>query len=165
LRRYRSRCVAWVFQDLNLIAHLNVVENAALPLLCRGWKRRAALAVAKRYVEQLGLADWACHYPHQLSRGQKQRVAIARAFASDAQVILADEPTGSLDPATADSVLEAFRDLSEETGKPVVLVTHDQERARQYADRILLCKAGQLIEVWRRGKARKTMLASPAENG
>ncbi len=152
LRRYRSRCVSWVFQELNLIGHLNVVENAALPLLCQGWKRPQALEAARGFIAGLGLAGREQHYPHQLSRGQKQRVAIARAFASDARVILADEPTGSLDPHTAESVLAAFRSLSEKTGKPVVLVTHDRRLALRYADRILRCKDGRLRQLWRRGK-------------
>ena len=75
----------------------------------------------------------------QLSRGQQQRVAIARAFASDASVVLADEPTGSLDPNTAETVMQAFRQMSYDGNKPVIVVTHDLDLARRYCDRILLC--------------------------
>jgi putative ABC transport system ATP-binding protein len=146
LRRYRAAGVAVVFQDLNLIGHLTALGNAALPLLCRGVSRRRALAVARGNLRLLGLEALAGRHPHQLSRGQKQRVAIARAFSSGAAVIVADEPTGSLDPDTAEVVMDAFRALAERQNRPVVLVTHDHDLARRYGDRILECRGGALAD-------------------
>jgi putative ABC transport system ATP-binding protein len=147
MRQFRAEGVAWVFQELNLITHQSVAENVALPLLCRGVKRREALETAKRMLNCLDIGHFASRSREQLSRGQQQRVAIARAFASDAAVVLADEPTGSLDPETAETVMQAFRWMSHVEGKPVVLVTHNHELARKYCDRVLLCAADGLREM------------------
>jgi ABC-type lipoprotein export system ATPase subunit len=145
MQLFRSECVAWVFQELNLIGHQTAVENVALPLLCRGTQRKEALDVADELLERLGVAHRRGHYPEQLSRGERQRVAIARAFASNAGVILADEPTGSLDPKTADGVMQAFRDMAHREGKPVVLVTHNLELAG-HCDRRLVCTREGVVE-------------------
>src|SRR5262249_17770049 len=111
------------------------------------------------YLNELEVGHLADRRPHELSRGQRQRVAIARAFASEAAVILADEPTGSLDARTAREVMQAFQSLSQSQNKPVVVVTHNRELAARYCDRILLCAQGGLREVWRRGRRRRTTLA------
>jgi len=136
LARYRARNVALVFQSLNLVAHLSASENAALPLLCRGVSWDEAAARARPVLERMGLSD-ADRLPAELSRGQQQRVAIARALLSDADVILADEPTGSLDPARAESVLSRFQALVADTGRTVVMVTHDVALAERYCDRVV----------------------------
>ena len=149
MRRFRALSVAWVFQDLNLIGHQTAAENVALPLLCRGVPRKEALAAAERNLDRVGLAGLGQRLPHQLSGGQKQRVAIARAFTADADVILADEPTGSLDPESAELVMSVFQAVSREAGKPVVLVTHNHDLAHKYCDRVLECTAAGLREVTR----------------
>jgi putative ABC transport system ATP-binding protein len=148
MRWYRSRAVAWVFQELNLISHQTALENAALPLLCQGCRRGPALDEARYFLDLLGIGDLAGRLPHQLSRGQKQRVAIARALAGGAEVILADEPTGSLDPRTADDVLDALLTVSRRLRRPVVLVTHDHRLARR-CDRVLRCRDGRVVELGR----------------
>lgn len=149
LRRHRAEHVAFVFQELNLVTHLAAEENAAMPLLARGVRRKDALARARHNLEKLGLGTLVHRRPGQLSGGQKQRVAIARAFTSDAPLILADEPTGSLDPKTASEVMDGFFELSREQGKTVVLVTHNTSLARRYCDRILRCTSEGLVELER----------------
>lgn len=147
LRAYRGRHVSFVFQDLNLVTHLSAEENAALPLLCRGIGRGEALARARQNLALVGLAELAGRLPAQLSGGEKQRVAIARAFTADADVTLADEPTGSLDAATGAAVMRAFRDLALLHNRPVVLVTHDEALATRYCDRLVRCTPCGFAEV------------------
>ena len=151
IRAHRSQHVSFVFQDLNLVSHLDARENAALPLICRGATRAEALARARGHLEALGLAGELRRRPAQLSGGQQQRVAIARAFTSEANLILADEPTGSLDPTTADEVMSAFARLSRAEGRTVVLVSHNTSLAKRYCTRIVRCTTNGLQEVWRRG--------------
>ncbi len=112
LRQYRAHHVAWIFQDLNLITHLTAEQNIALPLLRQGIARRTALSLARQALQSLGMSPrLACRRWAQLSGGERQRVAIARAVVGDAQVILADEPTGSLDPEHAEEVMKILRDV------------------------------------------------------
>ena len=153
IRRYRSEQVAFVFQDLNLVTHLSAEDNAALPLVCRGVALAQARARARVHLERLGVGALAARKPAHLSGGQKQRVAIARAFTSDAPLILADEPTGSLDPHTAVDVMDAFVELARREGRTVVLVTHATALARRYCDRIVTCTADGLIAVARESGA------------
>ncbi len=146
LRAYRGRRVSFVFQDLNLVTHLTAEENAALPLLCRGVGRGEALAQARQNLERVGLGELAGRLPAQLSGGEKQRVAIARAFTADADVTLADEPTGSLDAATGAAVMRAFRDLARLHNRPVILVTHDEALAQRFCDRLVRCTPHGFVE-------------------
>jgi ABC-type lipoprotein export system ATPase subunit len=146
VRRYRAEEVCFVFQDLNLVTHLTAVENAALPLLCRGSAREDALAEAAKRLAELGLEGLEQRRAHQLSGGQRQRVAIARAFTSRAPLLLADEPTGSLDPETAGAVIEAFARRAREEGRTVVLVTHNPDLARTWCDRIVEVTPTGLME-------------------
>ena len=157
MRFFRATKVAFVLQDRNLITHQTVEENAALPLLCRGVSRREALAAARKNLELVGIGDLAGRHPHQLSGGQKQRVAIARALTSGAEVILADEPTGSLDPKTSEGVMRAFRNLSQRMGTPVVLVTHNHGLAHKYCDRVIELTSSGLVDITRRVPRREPM--------
>lgn len=147
LQRHRASEVAFVFQDLNLVTHLSAAENAALPLVARGVARRQALASARENLERLGIGELENRRPSQMSGGQQQRVAIARAFTSPAGLILADEPTGSLDPETAVEVMDAFATLAQAQGRTVVLVTHNTDLARRYCTRVLRCTSDGLRPV------------------
>ncbi len=138
LRRHRAGHVACIFQSLNLVPHLSALDNVALPLLIRGVSRPEAQDRAHPLLQCVGLKDnEMARLPAALSGGQQQRVAVARAFASRAAVILADEPTGSLDPDNGDRMMKLFRTLVDRTHRPVVLVTHNEELARRYADRLI----------------------------
>lgn len=128
---YRNKLIGFVFQSFNLINYKNAVENVALPLFYQGVSRKKRNALAMEQLERMGLADRAHHLPGELSGGQKQRVAIARAMITDPALILADEPTGALDSQTSKDVMEIFRQLNEEEGKTIVIVTHDPGVAAQ----------------------------------
>ncbi len=129
LARYRQRMVGFVFQSFNLIASMTALDNVAFPMRFAGapgaHRRERAFAL----LTQVGLADRARHKPTQLSGGQQQRVAIARALVNDPQLILADEPTGNLDTASGNSVMEALAGLHA-AGRTVVVVTHDPRMMR-----------------------------------
>jgi putative ABC transport system ATP-binding protein len=143
LAAWRAANVGFVFQGFNLIPVLSALENVALPLslapLSRGQRRERALYA----LELVGLADRAKHRPRQLSGGQEQRVAIARAVVTDPAVILADEPTGDLDRASASQVLDLLQRLNGELKKTVLMVTHDPHAAER-AQRIVQLDKGRL---------------------
>lgn len=128
---YRNRMIGFVFQSFNLINYKNAVENVALPLFYQGVPRRKRSRIAMEQLEKMGLADRAHHLPGELSGGQKQRVAIARAMITDPSIILADEPTGALDSKTSQDVMDIFRELNENEGKTIIIVTHDPAVAAQ----------------------------------
>lgn len=128
---YRNKLIGFVFQSFNLINYKNAVENVALPLFYQGVSRKKRNMMAMEQLERMGLADRAHHLPGELSGGQKQRVAIARAMITDPALILADEPTGALDSQTSKDVMNIFRQLNEEEGKTIVIVTHDPVVAAQ----------------------------------
>lgn len=141
---YRSRHVAMVFQQFNLLPFMTVLENAAYPAELLGKPQQTARGEAARLLGMVGLdAKYHRRMPRQLSGGEQQRVAIARALCSGAQVILADEPTGSLDEANSRNIAELLQSLSREHGRTVIMVTHDEEMAA-YADVRLHMQAGQL---------------------
>ena len=139
----RKGVIGFVFQSFNLIDELNVFENIELPLLYMG----IPAAERKRRVEdamnRMAIAHRVKHFPQQLSGGQQQRVAIARALASDAHVLLADEPTGNLDETTADEIIALLKKTAHELGKCVVVVTHSKHLAEE-ADEILEIKNGAI---------------------
>ncbi|HII17160.1 TPA: ABC transporter ATP-binding protein [Candidatus Woesearchaeota archaeon] len=142
LAQIRGRTIGFVFQQFNLLPTLTAVENVALPMLFQGTPKSERSKRAEELLTMVGLQDRMYHRPTELSGGQQQRVAIARSLANDPEVILADEPTGNLDSKTAVSILEFFTSLHEEHGKTIILVTHDENVAKN-ADRIAYLRDGQ----------------------
>lgn len=128
---YRNRMIGFIFQSFNLISFNTAVENVELPLFYQGVSRRKRHQMAMEYLDRLGLAQWAGHYPNELSGGQKQRVAIARALITQPQIILADEPTGALDSRTSVEVMQLLKQLNEEQGITIVVVTHESGVANE----------------------------------
>jgi putative ABC transport system ATP-binding protein len=132
----RNRLLGFVFQSFNLLPRLTAWENVALPLLYRGTPRRERKPRALEMLDQVGLGDRADHRPAALSGGQQQRVALARALIAEPRLVLADEPTGSLDSVTAGEVMVLLRDLNARLGVTVLMVTHDQGLAARCDRRI-----------------------------
>jgi putative ABC transport system ATP-binding protein len=143
LARWRRGRVGFVFQNFRLMPTLTALENASFPLEMQGESPAAAAKKALSLLTELGLADRAEHRPDQLSGGEQQRVAIARAYAHRPALILADEPTGSLDRATAARVLDALMGLHARSGAALVVVTHDPATAERLGRRVRL-DAGRL---------------------
>ena len=127
----RKNHLGFVFQSFNLIPVLSAVENVELPLILKGISSKDARAIALDALEAVELKEWSGHLPAELSGGQQQRVTIARAFAHQPALILADEPTGNLDTTTSDSVMELLVNLNRKKGITFVIVTHEEEIARQ----------------------------------
>ena len=145
LAAWRAREVGIIFQSYNLVPVLTAFENIELPLLLQPLSRREREARVLRALETVGLSDRAGHYPRQLSGGQEQRVAIARAIVADPPLLLADEPTGDLDRASADMVLDLLERLRTERGATIVMVTHDPAAAARAQVQLHLDK-GRLAE-------------------
>jgi putative ABC transport system ATP-binding protein len=143
--RFRRRRIGFVFQFFNLIPLLSVEENLLLPLELNGKADAAGVARARGLLERVGLGDRGASRPERLSGGEQQRVAIARALVHDPGLILADEPTGTLDAETAAAVLALLDGLAREAGKTVVMVTHSREVVG-VADRIFDVQRGRLVE-------------------
>ena len=139
----RRQKIGFVFQTFNLITYLSALENVQIPLYLAGVDKTAQEAKARQLLERVGLGDRLHHKPCELSVGQQQRVALARMLANDPAVILADEPTGNLDPETSDHVISFFEDVNRE-GRTIVMVTHDP-RAAQRAKRILRLANGAIL--------------------
>jgi putative ABC transport system ATP-binding protein len=139
----RSRKVGFVFQSFQLLANLTALENVMLPLELVG--RADARAVATEMLRRVGLGERLAHYPKLLSGGEQQRVALARAFVVQPALLLADEPTGSLDFATGEKVMQLMFEMNREAGTTLVLVTHDRSIAAR-CDRQLRIEAGRLVE-------------------
>lgn len=138
----RRTDIGFVFQTFNLVPYLTCLENVSLPALLAGRNRSDATASAERVLERLGMTARRHHRPAQLSVGERQRVGIGRALVNAPRVLLADEPTGNLDPGTADQVMELLRELNRE-GQTIVMVTHDLRLAQQAA-RIVRLRSGAL---------------------
>ena len=128
---FRNRTLGFVFQSFHLIGSLNVIDNVELPLLYRGVKRSERRRLAKEMLERVGLSHRMYHMPSQLSGGQCQRVAIARAIIGNPEIILADEPTGNLDSKMGAEIMEILHKLNKEDGRTIVMVTHNEEQAKQ----------------------------------
>jgi putative ABC transport system ATP-binding protein len=144
LAALRNRTIGFVFQQFNLLPRTTALQQVMLPLLYTHPKPPDAEVLAKRRLEQVGLADRMSHHPRQLSGGQQQRVAIARALANDPKILLADEPTGALDTKTSAEIMQLFSDLNQD-GITVVLVTHEPDVAA-YARRRIVFRDGRIVE-------------------
>jgi len=148
LNRFRNKMVGFIFQFYHLLDELNVLENVFLPAMASksvlGWLvcRRRAKNRAKDLLAQLGLLERANHKPYQLSGGERQRVAIGRALMNEPKLLLADEPTGNLDSATGNGILEVFEKLNK-AGQTIIMVTHDERIARR-AGRIITLADGKI---------------------
>jgi putative ABC transport system ATP-binding protein len=140
----RLKEIGYVFQTFNLVPYLTCLENVVLPARLAGTPRGQARERALAILARLGIADRRAHRPGELSVGERQRVGIARAIVNGPTVLLADEPTGNLDPGSADEVMAILRELSAE-GQTVVMVTHDPRLAAQ-ARRTVRLEAGRLAE-------------------
>ena len=140
----RQQTVSFIFQDSNLLPHLNALNNVAQPLLHQGELARPSRKKAQELLDRLGVGDRALGMPEQLSGGEQQRVAIARALITNPKLILADEPTGALDPITSREVLALFKQLHKEDGVAFLLVTHSKEVAA-FCERSLELREGRFI--------------------
>ncbi|MFW5889534.1 MAG: ABC transporter ATP-binding protein, partial [Bacillota bacterium] len=141
---YRNNSIGFVFQNHNLISHLSVLQNVEMGLSLSGANSKDKKARAIEVLDRVGLKDHIYKKPNQLSGGQQQRVAVARALANNPDVILADEPTGSLDTETGTQILDLIKEIAKE--KLVIMVTHDADMAYKYANRVIKLKDGQVID-------------------
>jgi putative ABC transport system ATP-binding protein len=155
LTEYRARDLGIVFQFFNLLPTLNVLENVCVPLQFQGVKLREAVARAREMLALVGMEKREQHFVHRLSGGEMQRTAIARALVHRPKVLLADEPTGNLDGANAEKVLEIFRRISDEHLTTLVVVTHSIEVAETAERRIHLRNGRAVVE----GEARVAVSA------
>lgn len=144
LARFRNEKIGMVFQSFNLIPTLTALENVEVPLFASRSSVHSA-ARAKRVLEMVGLSDRLHHRPNQLSGGQQQRVAIARALVNEPSLLVADEPTGNLDSATGETILNLFDELRKELGLTIIIATHDAAVV-QRVDGVLQLVDGRLVE-------------------
>lgn len=145
LAEYRRHVVGMVFQSFNLIPRMTVLENVELPLRFAEVDRVQRAQKAARALERVGLSGRLQHRPIELSGGEQQRVAIARSLVNEPKILLADEPTGNLDSHTGTEVMDLIRNLNQSLNMTVVLVTHEQEIARKYSDRLISLADGKLV--------------------
>jgi len=145
LSAWRAAHVGFIFQFYNLMPVLSAFDNVELPLLLTAMTRRERRERVAMALELVGLTDRADHYPNELSGGQQQRVAIARALITDPTIIVADEPTGDLDRATAEEILGLLARLNDDIGKTIVMVTHDPKAAEK-AHRLIHLEKGVLTD-------------------
>ncbi|MCD8029966.1 MAG: ABC transporter ATP-binding protein [Bacteroides sp.] len=131
LAAFRNKTLGFVFQSFHLINSLNVLDNVELPLLYRKVSASERRKLAQEVLEKVGLSHRMRHFPTQLSGGQCQRVAVARAIIGNPEIILADEPTGNLDSKMGAEVMELLHRLNKEDGRTIVMVTHNEEQAKQ----------------------------------
>jgi len=144
LTYFRKAHIGFVFQNFNLIPHQSVLENVKMPLYVKNMTDKEMIEIAEKELSRLGIGEFIKKNVKQLSGGQKQRVAIARALVNNPEMIVADEPTGSLDSQSQKNVLEIFKELAE-AGKTVIIVTHNPEVA-DYADVVIKMKDGEVVE-------------------
>lgn len=137
----RQKKIGFVFQTFNLIPYLSALQNVQVPLLLGGLHEKEQMEKAKYLLERVGLEDRMDHKPSELSVGQQQRIALARMLANDPSIILADEPTGNLDPEMSQTVIKFLIDLNKE-GRTIVMVTHDMKVANQAKRSVIISKGG-----------------------
>ena len=140
----RRRTIGYVFQDFNLLPGLSAAENVSLPLELDGLSARKARLAALKALDGLGLGNRSGHYPDQLSGGERQRVAVARAVVGDRHLLLADEPSGALDSANAETVMRMIHTACRQ-GVAAVVVTHDAQLA-SWADRVMFIRDGRIVD-------------------
>lgn len=140
--RLRNKEVGFIFQNFQLLPTLTALENVIVPLELRG--NSNAKSIGEELLEKVGLKDRMHHYPTQLSGGEQQRVAIARAFSNNPSILFADEPTGNLDEATGENVIQLLFDLNKQAGTTLVIITHDLELANR-TQQILRLKGGKIV--------------------
>ena len=141
---YRNKMIGFIFQSFNLISFKTAVENVELPLFYQGVSRKKRHELAMEYLEKLGLKQWANHYPNEMSGGQKQRVAIARAIVNEPAMILADEPTGNLDPNTAWEIMDLLEQINLR-GTTIVMVTHAKDIVDRMKKRVIAIERGKIV--------------------
>ena len=142
LDAYRNKSIGFVFQSFNLIPHLSILDNIQMGMILGGVHPLERNKKAMNLLEEVGLSDQANKKPNQLSNGQMQRVAIARALANNPDIVLADEPTGSLDSQTGEQTIELIREMA--VNKLVIMVTHNEEIAKRFADRVIILRDGYI---------------------
>jgi len=146
LAAFRLASVGMIFQSFNLIPSRTALENVELPMIFAGRPRRQRRDEAQQALKAVGLGARIHHWPAQLSGGENQRVAVARALVNQPRILLADEPTGNLDSATAREVMGLLMDHVEKHGTTMILVTHDEELAKEYTHRVIRLKDGHLVD-------------------
>jgi len=144
LAEFRNRHIGFIYQAHQLLPEFTAVENVMMPALIAGWEYRKAQERALALLADLGLSDRSEHKPQQLSGGEKQRVAAARAMMMQPSVILADEPSGSLDSQNKEELHRLLLDMRERYGQTIIIVTHDKETAK-IADRVIEMKDGRVV--------------------
>ena len=143
LAEIRNKKIGFVFQGFNLLSRTSALENVELPMVYAGVPAEERFQRAKKALEKVGLKERMGHLPNQLSGGQQQRVAIARAIVKEAPIIFADEPTGNLDTKMSIEIMKLFTRLNDETGKTIILVTHEEDIAL-YSKRIIKVVDGEI---------------------
>ena len=155
LAQVRGQTIGFIFQTFNLISRMTALENVMLPLWFTGKPIDERRKIAEEILKDVGLEERMHHKPTELSGGQRQRVAIARALAVDPDVIVADEPTGNLDTASGDQILEIIKELNEKKGKTVLMVTHETDVA-ELAHQIIYLRDGKIVENHKTKQRRRT---------
>ena len=140
----RNKQIGFVFQNFNLLARISALKNIELPLIYAGWENARRLRRAREVITLVGLASRAGHKPNELSGGQRQRIAIARALVNDPAILIADEPTGNLDTASSNEIMEVFCALHRQ-GRTIIMVTHEPDIAA-YAERVIHVRDGRITQ-------------------
>jgi putative ABC transport system ATP-binding protein len=162
---YRGRSIGMVFQQYNLLPALTAAENATVPLVIAGWRKRPALEKSNAILAKLGLGERAHAFPRALSGGQQQRVAIARALIHEPRLLVCDEPTSALDAETGQLIMKLLKEIAVDGNRAVLVVTHD-ERVLRWGDRIVHMSDGLITKTeFRRGASVNGVAALPSACG
>lgn len=147
---YLRRKIGIVFQDFKLLPDRDVHDNLLFVLKATGWSEKQEMEVKiNEVLDKVGLKSAAHKMPHQVSGGEQQRIAVARALLNDAEIILADEPTGNLDPQTSVEIMQLLRDINQ-NGKTIIMATHDYALLMKFPSKTLKCEGGKIFEVVQR---------------